>query len=283
MNLIECPRDAMQGMHTFVPTEFKIKYLQKLLAVGFQVLDFGSFVSPKAVPQMQDTAEVLSALDLHSTPTKLLAIVANMRGAEDALSHEEIEYIGFPFSVSETFQQKNTRKSMAQAYELLKELQNYSKSKGKKLNVYISMGFGNLYGDPYSPEIVLQAVENLAKMDIEYISVADTLGMAQPEDISQTFEQIYKEFPHIEAGAHFHSTPDAQSLKLGPAYDAGCRRFDSAMGGLGGCPLSGNDLVGNIDTQYLIDFLCSKGEKIDLNEQALAEAQILSNELIQYK
>ncbi len=282
MKIIECPRDAMQGMHEFVPTELKIKYLQTLLEVGFNTLDFGSFVSPKAVPQMKDTAEVLAGLDCDNSDTQLLAIVANMRGVHDALRHTEIQYVGFPFSISETFQIKNTRKSIAEAFELVKAMQDTIGSKDRQLVIYISMGFGNPYGDPYSTDIVFEWIEKFKNLGIQIISIADTLGMAEVIDIDNIFSTVYQEFAGIEIGAHFHALPDEQMMKIDPAYQAGCRRFDTAIGGMGGCPLSGNDLVSNIETEFLIHYLKEHNVDIPMNQTAWNDAKLLSTEIKTY-
>jgi hydroxymethylglutaryl-CoA lyase len=267
LTIIECPRDAMQGIEIFIPTEKKIAYLNTLLKVGFSVLDFGSFVSPKAIPQMRDTAQVLEALD--ESPTELLAIVANERGAQEALTYPRIHYIGFPFSVSETFQQRNTRISISQALELVKTIQELCIKAEKKLVVYLSMGFGNPYGDPWSPEIVETFVEKLTPLEISIISLADTIGSAKPEDIYALFNTLIPRFPKIQFGAHFHASPDDWKEKIERAWAAGCRRFDGALKGFGGCPYAKEDLVGNIATENILGFIESKGEKIDLNLPAL--------------
>ncbi len=265
MILTECPRDAIQGMHKIVPTELKINYLQKLLEVGFQVLDFGSFVSPKAVPQMADTALVLEQLDLSQTQSELLAIVANLRGAQDACKHGQISILGFPFSISETFQKSNTNKTIDESADVLKQIWEEVLKSGKKLRIYLSMGFGNPYGDPYDPDLVLEWLLKMQAWGLRSFSIADTLGMAAEEDIRYIFRNAQQDFPDLEIGAHFHSLPDQQELKISAAYESGCRSFDSALLGLGGCPLSGNDLVGNIDTRNLIAYLEDQGEDLHLD------------------
>ncbi len=265
MKITECPRDAIQGMHKIVPTELKISYLQNLIEVGFDTLDFGSFVSPKAVPQMADTVEVLDKLDVSQSKTKLLAIIANLRGAKDACGHSKIDTVGFPFSISETFQKSNTNKSIEESEAVLQEIWAEALRTGKKLRVYLSMGFGNPYGDPYDPDIVLEWLLKMKEWGVQTFSVADTLGMASEEDIKYIFSNAKKEFPELEVGAHFHSLPTEQEVKISTAYQNGCASFDSALLGLGGCPLSGNDLVGNIDTRNLISYLESEGEDLQLN------------------
>jgi hydroxymethylglutaryl-CoA lyase len=267
LTIVECPRDAMQGITAFIPTEKKIAYLNMLLKVGFSVLDFGSFVSPKAIPQMQDTAQVLEALE--ESPTELLAIIANERGAQEALAYSRINYLGFPLSVSETFQQRNTRISISQALELVRTMQELCIKAEKKLVVYLSMGFGNPYGDPWSPEIVETFVEKLTPLEISIISLADTIGSAKPEDVYALFNTLIPRFPKIQFGAHFHASPHDWQEKIERAWAAGCRRFDGALKGFGGCPYAKEDLVGNIATENILSFIESKGEKIDINLPAL--------------
>lgn len=279
VKIIECPRDAMQGIHSFIPTDLKIKYLNALLKVGFDTLDFGSFVSPKAIPQLADTAEVLSRLDLTDTSTKLLAIVANLRGAEEAGSHKPIQYLGYPFSISETFQLRNTHKTIAESLSLVNEIQALCKNSGKELVVYISMGFGNPYGDEYSAKIVSEWVEKIAALGIRIISLADTVGNAVPETISPIFNELVPRFPEVEFGGHFHSTPETRKQKLQAAWDAGCRRFDSAMSGFGGCPFAKDELVGNLATETLVEFLNRQNVTLSLDNAAFAEAQLISAEV----
>lgn len=276
MKIIECPRDAMQGIHDFIPTELKAAYINLLLKVGFDTIDFGSFVSPKAIPQLRDTAEVLEQLDLDTTQSKLLAIIANVRGAETAAGFEAIDYLGFPLSISEEFQKRNTNKSIEEALVALAEIQNVCKKSNKTLVTYISMGFGNPYGEPYNEEIVSEFVQKLVDLDVEIISLADTIGAADPETISRVFKKSIADNPDIEFGAHFHSTPEATLEKLEAAYSVGCTRFDSAVKGFGGCPMADDDLVGNVATERLIDFLKQKGVNLGYQEQAFDQAMLKS-------
>ena len=253
--LTECPRDAMQGIKPFIPTDIKVKYLQSLLRVGFDVLDFGSFVSHKAVPQMRDTNEVIQQLDLRDTKTKLLAIVANSRGAEDALLYPQIDYLGYPFSISENFQVRNTNKTIAESTQVLDKIANRVQRAGKELVVYLSMGFGNPYGDPWSPELVGEWVERLAQSGIRRISLSDTVGVAQSQTITSLFEHLLLVHPNIFFGAHLHAKPSEATSKIKAAFDGGCRAFDSAIRGLGGCPMAKDELTGNVPTEKLISFL----------------------------
>jgi len=257
--IVECPRDAMQGIQSFIPTTEKVNYLQFLLQVGFHSLDFGSFVSARAVPQMRDTAHVLDQLDLSKTKTKLLAIVANLRGAETALNFEQIEYIGFPFSISENFQMRNTHKTISESLNSLQQIKELTDKSNKTLVLYLSMGFGNPYGDPWSVEVVSQWVERLAQMQIEIISLSDTVGQAASEDISFLYSTLIPAFSSIEFGAHFHTHPNKGYEKLKAAFDAGCRRFDGAIYGFGGCPMASDALVGNMPTENVITFLNERG------------------------
>ena len=257
--IIECPRDAMQGIKPFIPSTEKVNYLQFLLQVGFHSLDFGSFVSPRAVPQMRDTADVLDQLDLSNTKTKLLAIVANLRGAETALNFEQIEYIGFPFSISENFQMRNTHKTISESLYSLEQIKELTDKSNKTLVVYLSMGFGNPYGDPWSVDVVSQWVERLAKMEIQIISLSDTVGQAVPEDIIYLYSTLIPTFPAIEFGAHFHTHPNRGYEKLTAAFDAGCRRFDGAIHGFGGCPMASDALVGNMPTEKLVTYFNGQG------------------------
>jgi hydroxymethylglutaryl-CoA lyase len=268
MKITECPRDAMQGIEKFIPTQRKIDYLNALLAVGFDVLDFGSFVSPKAIPQLADTSEVLKGLNLAHTQTKLLAIVANVRGAEEACIHKEISFLGFPFSVSETFQQRNTNKSLAEAFDNVKEIQELSVKHSKKLVVYISMGFGNPYGDEWTPEIVIKWAKKLAEIGVETIALSDTVGIANKATIKPLFETLIPALPSVDFTAHFHTTPDTWHEKVKAAYDSGCRGFDGAIKGFGGCPMAKDDLTGNMPTEKLITFMAA--EKIESKINVLA-------------
>lgn len=276
IKLIECPRDAMQGRAEFIDTAIKAAYINQLLQVGFDTIDFGSFVSPKAIPQMKDTAEVLSLLDLYKSKSKLLAIIANVRGAEDALHFEEIDYLGFPLSVSETFQQRNTNKSIAEALETVENIQNLCETHGKTLVTYLSMGFGNPYGDPYSPELVAEFVKNLDEMGIKIISFADTIGTASPELISSLYEVNAQSFPHIEFGLHLHTNPAVLTPKIESAIQAGCRRFDGAIMGFGGCPMAKDDLVGNVATESLISLLEKQGFDTGIDKTEFSEARKLA-------
>ncbi|WP_026951510.1 hydroxymethylglutaryl-CoA lyase [Algoriphagus mannitolivorans] len=276
IKLIECPRDAMQGIPEFIDTAIKAAYINQLLEVGFDTVDFGSFVSPKAIPQMRDTAEVMELLDLHQSKSKLLAIVANIRGAEDALRFPEIDFLGFPLSISETFQQRNTNASIAEALKTVEAVQNLCESKGKKQVVYLSMGFGNPYGDPYSPEMVAEFVEILAQLQIEIISLSDTVGVATPELIQKLFEVQSQAFPQIEFGAHLHSRPEAIGEKVIAGLKGGCKRFDGAIMGYGGCPMAKDDLVGNMATELMIQTLEQEGYDLDLKKSELQEAMKLA-------
>lgn len=250
----------MQGIHDFIPTAEKVDYLNALLKVGFDTLDFGSFVSPKAIPQMQDTAEVLDKLELSGSKTKLLAIIANQRGAEQAAAYEQVTYLGYPFSVSETFQQRNTNRSIAIAFDDVKAIQALCEKSGKKLVLYLSMGFGNPYGDPWSPAIVEEWLEKMAAEGIRIFSLADTVGAAKVADIQALFSHLIGKRPDLEIGAHFHSRPDNQVDKIEAAYLSGCRRFDSALLGIGGCPMAKDDLTGNISTEALTAYLATRDD-----------------------
>jgi len=278
LKIVECPRDAMQGIHDFIPTELKAKYINLLLNVGFDTIDFGSFVSPKAIPQLQDTAAVLSKLDLISQ-TKLLAIIANYRGAEEAALHKEISFLGFPFSVSETFQKRNTNKTIAEAFEEVKKMQSLCSEKNKNLLIYISMGFGNPYNDPWNADIVNEWVGKLYAEGIRYFNLSDTVGMAKTKDITDIFRSLIPAYPDIEFGAHLHSRPDKQDEKIEAAYVAGCRKFDAAMHGFGGCPMAEDELVGNVSTEGLIFYLKMKGEELNINKEYFKESADLAREI----
>lgn len=275
--MIECPRDAMQGIPEFIDTAIKAAYINQLLEVGFNTIDFGSFVSPKAIPQMRDTAEVLDLLDLHQSKSRLLAIVANVRGAEDALYFAEIDFLGFPLSVSETFQQRNTNASIEEALKTVEAIQNLCESKGKKQVVYLSMGFGNPYGDPYSPELVAEFVEKLAQLQVETISLSDTIGVATPDLITKLFKVQIEAFPQIEFGAHLHSRRESISEKVLAGLKGGCMRFDGALKGFGGCPMAKDELVGNMATEVMIETLENQGYDLGLNKSELAESMKLTN------
>lgn len=279
MKLIECPRDAMQGLEGFIPTTQKVRYINQLLEVGFDTIDFGSFVSSKAIPQMRDTREVLAQLNWKGGRSKLLAIVANRRGAEEASVHEGITYLGFPLSVSETFQQRNTNKSVAEALNTVAEIQEICARTGKHQVVYISMGFGNPYGDPYDTEVVLQFVDILKTLGVGIVSLADTIGAAKSENIADLFMNLTRAYPKLEIGVHLHSNPAVAKEKIEAAWKAGCRRFDGAIKGFGGCPMANDELVGNIATESIIEFLDSVNDAPDLNRDALAEAVRISLEI----
>ena len=276
MKVIECPRDAMQGLAHFVPTDLKIQYLNALLQVGFDTLDFGSFVSPTVIPQMRDTAEVLAGLSLADTQTKLLAIVANRRGAEQAVQYSQIRYIGFPLSVSETFQQRNTNKTIAQAFDEVATIQQLCGDAGKKLVVYLSMGFGNPYGDAYSPDRVGEFTDRLVQLGIQFIAPSDTVGSSTPDEIEALFTHLLKTFPDVEFGAHLHARPDEADAKIQAALRAGVTRLDGALRGFGGCPMAADDLTGNIPTEAIFQTLMSKGIAISINQTAFQQAMTLS-------
>lgn len=254
IKLIECPRDAMQGLHDFIPTETKVAYINQLLKVGFDTIDFGSFVSPKAIPQLRDTAEVLNQLDLSSTKSKLLSIVANQRGATDACNFEEIDYLGFPFSISETFQQRNTNSSIAESLIRVADIQNMCIQNNKELVVYISMAFGNPYGDAWNSDIVIEWTKKLSDLGVKIIALSDTTGVSNPDNISYLFGNIIPEFNAIEIGAHLHTTPTTWEEKVNSAYNSGCKRFDGAIKGFGGCPMAADDLTGNMATENLLTY-----------------------------
>lgn len=258
IKIIECPRDAMQGIKAFIPTEKKVQYIQSLLRCGFDTIDFGSFVSPKAIPQMADTAEVLSRLDLSRTQSKLLAIVANTRGAQDAAQHPQIQYLGYPFSISENFQMRNTHKTIAESVETLQEILNIAAASGKEVVAYLSMGFGNPYGDPWDVEIVGEWTEKLSGMGVKILSLSDTIGSSTPHIIEYLFSNLIPKYPKIEFGAHLHTVPTAWFEKVDAAYKSGCRRFDGAIQGFGGCPMAKDELTGNMPTEKLLSYFTSK-------------------------
>ncbi|ALU74979.1 hydroxymethylglutaryl-CoA lyase [Tenacibaculum finnmarkense] len=255
IKIIECPRDAMQGIKShFIPTQAKVKYINSLLKVGFDTIDFGSFVSPKAIPQMRDTAAVLSQLDLSKTTSKLLAIVANVRGANDAAQFEEINYLGYPFSISENFQMRNTHKTIEQSLDTLKEVLSIANRSNKEVVTYMSMGFGNPYGDPWNVDIVGEWTEKLANLGVKIVSLSDTVGSSTPEDISYLFSNLIPSYPAIEFGAHLHTTPVKWHEKVDAAFKAGCKRFDGAIMGYGGCPMAKDELTGNMPTEKLLSY-----------------------------
>ena len=272
VKIIECPRDAMQGIKTFIPTANKVTYIQSLLRVGFDTIDFGSFVSSKAIPQMQDTAEVLAQLDLSQTRSKLLAIIANTQGAEVACNYSEIQYLGFPFSISENFQMRNTHKTIAQSLVSLEEILNLADAKNKQVVAYLSMGFGNPYGDPWNTEIVGEWTEKLAAMGVTILSLSDTIGSSTPEMISYLFSNLIPAYPEIEFGAHLHTTPDSWFEKIDAAYHAGCRRFDGAIQGFGGCPMATNHLTGNMPTEKLLSYFTAQQENTNTSPMSFESA-----------
>lgn len=269
----------MQGWPHFIPTEKKVQYINALLQVGFDTLDFGSFVSPKAIPQMADTKEVIAQLNLQNTQTKLLAIVANVRGAEDAVVYDAIQYLGFPFSISPTFQQRNTNSTMQQSFERVEEIQELCEKCGKELVIYLSMGFGNPYGDEYNEDILLHWAEQMAMLDIKIISLADTVGVATPQQISFALNTLMPRYMDIEFGVHLHSAANNRHAKLQAAINAGCKRFDGALKGIGGCPMAQDELVGNMDSLYMIDVFKQQHLITQLNEEALNECVRLAGEV----
>ena len=268
VKIIECPRDAMQGVRDWIPTKEKAQFIQSLLNCGFDTIDFGSFVSPKAIPQMKDTSELLSLLDLSSTESQLLAIVANIRGAKDAAMYDQIDYLGYPFSISENFQMRNTHKTIAQSIETLKEILNLADSKNKKVVAYLSMGFGNPYGDPWSIDIVEEWTEKLSNMGIKILSLSDTVGSSTPEIITYLFSELITKYPSIEFGAHLHTTTTKWKEKVSAAYLAGCRRFDGAIQGFGGCPMAKDDLTGNMPTEKILSYFAA--EKVNTNVNSIS-------------
>ncbi|MFA6247414.1 MAG: hydroxymethylglutaryl-CoA lyase [Mucilaginibacter sp.] len=272
IRITECPRDAMQGLHDFVPTDVKAAYINLLLQVGFDTIDFGSFVSPKAIPQMRDTAEVLSKLDLSNTRSKLLAIIANYRGAEDAVSHDEITYLGYPFSISETFQLRNTNTTIEQAFDNVKRINELCVTKDKELLIYLSMGFGNPYGDEWSNEIVQHWAQKMIDEGIGHIALSDTVGVASPEQIISLYPALTNLSEITEFGLHLHSTPDTWQEKVAAAYESGCKKFDVALKGYGGCPMAKDELTGNIATENLIAYLLHQNIDLGLNLDKLSEA-----------
>lgn len=278
--ITECPRDAMQGITTFIETEKKVKYLNHLLKVGFDVLDFGSFVSPKAIPQMADTAEVIKRLDLSVTKTKLLAIIANTRGAEDASVFSEINYLGFPFSISETFQKRNTNTTILESLKNIEAIQNICVKNGKQLLVYISMAFGNPYGDYWHPDIASEWIFKLKQLEIKDFALADTIGVSEPESITDLYKAVSNSFAELNFGMHLHSRTEKTREKVMAALKAGCRRIDSAIGGLGGCPMAKDDLTGNVDTAYVLDACKELEVKTTVDEKLFQEAVFLSTQTI---
>lgn len=279
IKLIECPRDAMQGLTEFVPTKIKAKYINQLLKVGFDTIDFGSFVSPKAIPQMKDTADVLTKLDLANTKSKLLAIVANERGASDAVQYDEINYLGYPFSISETFQQRNTNASIEESLTRVEGIQNLVNKHNKELVVYISMAFGNPYGDEWNADIAINWSKKLSNMGVKILALSDTIGSADINDINYLFSNLIPELPSVEFGAHLHSVPELVQSKVAAAIDAGCKRFDGAIKGFGGCPMAKDDLTGNMHTELMKSYLDDNSYLTRLNEEEFKKAFELANEV----
>lgn len=279
MKLIECPRDAMQGLNEFIPTDKKADYLNQLLKVGFDTIDFGSFVSAKAIPQLRDTVDVLKKLDLSASKSKLLAIVANTRGAEEASQWNEITYLGFPLSISETFQQRNTNKSISEALKAIEEIQNICKRKNKTLVTYISMGFGNPYSDPYDVGIVEHFTDLLSRLEVKIISLADTIGVSKPDQIQYLFKTLAPKFPSIEFGAHLHSSPAKATEKIEAAYLSGCQRFDGAIKGFGGCPMAEDELVGNLATETILAYLESKKALPDVDQVEFSKSLSMADSI----
>jgi len=280
LKIIECPRDAMQGIIEFIPTDLKAFYINQLLKCGFDTIDFGSFVSPKAIPQMRDTADVLSKLDLSDSDSKLLAIIANERGAEEACSFHEIHYLGYPFSVSEEFQKRNTNSTIEETLKRVEFIQNKTVLSGKKLVIYLSMGFGNPYGEYWSPDIVLKWTERLVNLfGIEIISISDTIGSAKKEDISFLFKTLIPELPQIEFGAHMHVRPENAKEIIDTAYQAGCRRFDSAIRGFGGCPMAKDELTGNMPTEIMLDYFNEKSINTSIEFSSFNKAMQVSTSI----
>lgn len=276
LQLVECPRDAMQGLHTFIDTDKKAAYINQLLKCGFHTIDFGSFVSPKAIPQLRDTAEVLSKLDLSATQSKLLAIVANVRGAEDAVKFEEIAFLGYPFSISETFQLRNTNATIAESLKRVEEMQSLCVNSKKELVVYISMAFGNPYGDAWNADVAIHWTKQLSDLGIKVIALADTIGVSNPENIKYLFSNVIPEFPDVTIGAHLHTTPETWREKVEAAWNSGCRRFDSAVKGLGGCPMATDKLTGNMPTEKVLQFLNENNIKTGIDSIQFAESMLMA-------
>jgi len=272
VKIIECPRDAMQGIKAFIPTERKITYIQSLLRVGYDTIDVGSFVSAKAIPQMQDSTAVLAGLDLSATKSKLLAIIANTQGAEAAVQHEQIQYLGYPFSISENFQMRNTHKTIAQSVVTLQEILNIAHNAGKEVVAYLSMGFGNPYGDPWNVDIVGEWTNRLAEMGVKIVSLSDTVGSSSPDVISYLFSNLIPQYPEIEFGAHLHTTPNKWFEKIDAAYKAGCTRFDGAIQGFGGCPMATDELTGNMPTEKMLSYFTTSKADSGLNSLSFESA-----------
>ena len=279
IHLVECPRDAMQGWPHFIPTDKKIDYINALLKVGFDTIDFGSFVSPKAIPQLADTKEVIGQLSMGSSRSKLLAIVANVRGAEEAVVYEEISCLGFPFSISPTFQLRNTNSTIEESMQRVKEIQDLCIKKNKQLVIYISMGFGNPYGDIYNEGIVMQWVDKMVAIGIKVISMADTVGLAQPAQVSSILNNLIPKYPGVQVGVHLHSTAANWKLKIDAALHAGCKRFDGALKGIGGCPMANDELVGNMNTELMIEYFDQKDFLPGIDKNALMQALVMADKI----
>lgn len=279
IQVVECPRDAMQGLHDFIETDAKAAYINQLLRVGFHTLDCGSFVSPKAIPQMRDTREVLAQLDLSNTATKLLAIIANERGAAEAADFQEITYLGYPFSVSETFQLRNTNATIQESVERVKAIQEICIQKNKLLVLYISMGFGNPYGDAWNAEVVMDWVDKLSQLGIKIFSLSDTVGVSNPQSISYLFSNLIPAYPHLEIGAHLHTQPYNWREKIHAAYTNGCQRFDAAMKGFGGCPMAKDDLTGNMATENLVAYFSEINKPLNIDFQQFIRALSMANDV----
>jgi hydroxymethylglutaryl-CoA lyase len=277
VKIIECPRDAMQGVHEFIPTKVKAYYLNHLLRIGYDTIDFGSFVSPKSIPQLKDTADVLAQLDLSGAKSKLLAIVANQRGAEDATKFEEIQYLGYPFSISETFQQRNTNSSIEESLVRLEAIQELCVKNNKELVTYISMGFGNPYGDPFHEDVAANWINRLQGFDLKIFALSDTIGVSEPTIISRLFSTLIEEYPDLEIGAHLHTTPETWKEKVKAAYENGCKRFDGAMLGFGGCPMAADDLTGNMATENLVSYFNENNVDLGLNNELFEKARAEAN------
>lgn len=274
VKIIECPRDAMQGLHDFIPTEVKMAYAQQLLSCGFDTLDVGSFVSPKAIPQLKDTSKVLAGLDMSATDTELLVIVANERGAKEAVAEEKVTYLGFPFSISETFLARNINSSIDDSLRRLDTISSLAANADKKMVVYISMGFGNPYGEPWDVEIVMKWCHRLADdYGVRIINLSDTIGSSKPQSIRYLYKNLIPELPQVELGAHLHTTPDKWEEKIHAAYESGCRRYDSAIGGYGGCPMAADDLTGNMPTEQMLGYFAKKEIVTGVDMDAFAEAR----------
>lgn len=282
IHITECPRDAMQGIHTFIPSSEKVRYLQKLLTVGFPILDAGSFVSPKAIPQLADTSVVFDQLDLSNTSTKLLAIVANKRGAEEAANHEKVHYLGFPFSVSETFQQRNTHSSLSESLNRVDEILEICNKQNKELLVYLSMAFGNPYGDDWSPDMVAHWATTLEMRGVKHLSLADTTGISNADSISNLFKTILPTLKGAALSAHLHTLPGDVSNKAEAAYNAGCFRFDTAIKGFGGCPMASDTLTGNMATEELVNWANDRSVSTGLNTDALSEAEQIASQIFNH-